>query len=181
MTSPVLLHGPDRAPALRSHHGEGARKIFFCFMPRNPLKSLDSGERIRRNPRKFKSHERDRGPSRRNGDGPRKLKNGSRPAAKGANPTPSKPKAQLRPPARVEGVSQLAISLRYRSSGGLPPRSWKSSDRDDKPRSWLANQYDVEVPEGGRPRVLRRSIVFFDDVLKAGVGSFDRYFRYPVT
>lgn len=109
MTSPVLLHGPDRAPALRSHHGEGARKIFFGFMPRNPLKSLDSGERIRRNPRKFKSHERDRGPSRRNGDGPRKLKNGSRPAAKGANPTPSKPKAQLRPPARVEGVSQLAI------------------------------------------------------------------------
>lgn len=68
-----------------------------------------------------------------------------------------------------------------RSSGGLPPRSWKSSDRDDKPRSWLANQYDVDVPEGGRPRVLRRSIVFFDDVLKAGVGSFDRYFRYPVT
>jgi hypothetical protein len=34
--------------------GEGARKIISRFIPRNPLKSLDSDERIQENPRKSK-------------------------------------------------------------------------------------------------------------------------------
>jgi hypothetical protein len=52
--------------------GEGARKNFPRVKPRNPLKSLDSDERIQGNPRQSKAHE--RRPSQRNGQEPRKPK-----------------------------------------------------------------------------------------------------------
>jgi hypothetical protein len=52
--------------------GKGLRKKFPRFKPRNPLKNLDSDERIQGNPRQSKAHE--RGSSQRNRQGPRKPK-----------------------------------------------------------------------------------------------------------
>src|SRR5579863_7092854 len=56
----------------RSAPPESARKISSRKNPHNPLKSLDSDERIQRNPRQSKAHQ--RGSSRQNGEVPRKPK-----------------------------------------------------------------------------------------------------------
>src|ERR1700722_2019875 len=64
-----------RAPRYRSGAANGtesAEKNCSRFKPRNPLKSLDSDERIQGNPRKSNPHE--RGSSQQNGQGPRKPK-----------------------------------------------------------------------------------------------------------
>jgi hypothetical protein len=53
-------------PALRTP-GKRAEKKYSRFKLRNPLKNLDSDERIQGNPRKSNAHE--RGPSQRNGQG----------------------------------------------------------------------------------------------------------------
>ena len=65
MTRPLA---PVRAPL----NAREAREKYFPRMPRNPLKSLDSNERIQGNPRKSNSH--NRGVSLRNDYAPRKPK-----------------------------------------------------------------------------------------------------------
>src|ERR1700722_18526214 len=81
--------------------GKGLRKKFPRFTSRNPLKSLDSDERIQGSPRKSNPHE--RGSSQRNGQGPRKPKRIDRTdvaarCREGAKPTPSKKAKRPRPP-----------------------------------------------------------------------------------
>src|ERR1700722_11062519 len=81
--------------------GKRAEKKFPRFKPRNPLKSLDSDERIQGNPRESNPHE--RGSSQRNGQGPRKPKRIDRTdvaarCREGAKPTPSKKAKRPRPP-----------------------------------------------------------------------------------
>jgi hypothetical protein len=74
MTNPALPHGLDRTlllPALLML-GKKREENYFRFRSRNPLKSLDSHERIQGNPRKSNGHE--RGLSQRKTDGPRKPK-----------------------------------------------------------------------------------------------------------
>jgi hypothetical protein len=92
--------------------GKGLRKKFPRFKPRNPLKSIDSNERIQGNPRK--SNLRDQGSSNRNGQGPRKPKRIDRtevaaPAAKEPN--------RLHPKAKRLGqdyVGNLTYCLKIR-------------------------------------------------------------------
>jgi hypothetical protein len=59
-------------PARGSCKGKSARNYFPRFKPRNPLKSLDSDERIQGNPRQSNAHERVFW--QRNGHKPRKSK-----------------------------------------------------------------------------------------------------------
>src|ERR1700722_6906296 len=73
-----------RRPGAPSHRAQGARKKLPRFMPRNPLKSLDSDERIQGNPRQSNPH--NRGYLQRNGRGPRKPKRIDRTDLAGAPP-----------------------------------------------------------------------------------------------
>jgi hypothetical protein len=78
MSYPLVPHaktaGPP-APALLDRR-EGAGKIALRLKPRNPLKSLDSDERIQENPRQ--SNPWAGGPSQRNGHEPRESKRDTR-------------------------------------------------------------------------------------------------------
>src|ERR1700749_1925325 len=76
MNNPPFAHGLDHrrpSPAGLTRR-RGGREKFSPQKPRNPLKSLDSDERIQGNPRESKAHK--RGSSRRNGQVPRKPKRG---------------------------------------------------------------------------------------------------------
>src|SRR3984957_1786812 len=73
---------PDN-PVLGSPDGKAGEKNFSRFSPRNPLKNLDSDERIQGNPRKSNPH--DRGFSQRNGAGPRESKRASQENTQGAS------------------------------------------------------------------------------------------------
>src|ERR1700722_20774358 len=80
---------------------EKRTKNFPRFEPRNPLKTLDSDERIQGNPRQSNPHQ--QGSSQRNGQGPRKPKRIDRTdgaafrCREGAKPTPPKCKASWSP------------------------------------------------------------------------------------
>src|ERR1700738_4440205 len=54
---PAKTGGPAPVPALRTPE-KGVEKNFPRFKPRNPLKSLDSDERIQGNPRQSNLHQR---------------------------------------------------------------------------------------------------------------------------
>jgi hypothetical protein len=94
-------HGPSHLSGA-ANGTESADKNCSRFMPRNPLISLDSDERIQGNPRKSNPH--DRGSSQRNSDEPRKPKwidqamsqPGGREAAEQAPSTGKRPKAPAR-------------------------------------------------------------------------------------
>src|ERR1700722_4217973 len=58
MNNSALPYGLDRR-SRRGAMGKGGRKILPAKTPRNPLKSLDSDERIQGNPRKSKAQKRD--------------------------------------------------------------------------------------------------------------------------
>src|ERR1700729_2444370 len=59
MNNSALPHGIDREPLFRHRSPrERPEKTFPRFMMRNPLKSLDSDERIQGNPRKSKEIQR---------------------------------------------------------------------------------------------------------------------------
>ena len=94
MNNSALPHGPDRELSFsRLSPRKKPRKPFVRFVPGNPLISLDSDERIQGSPRKSNTHQ--RGPSQRNGQGPRKPKQIDRTnlaarCQEGAKPTPSK-------------------------------------------------------------------------------------------
>jgi hypothetical protein len=74
MNNPALTHGLDRKLPFRrcERHGESGEKKVSSFKLRNPLKSLDSDERIQGNPRK--SNPSRTGPSQRNGHALKKPK-----------------------------------------------------------------------------------------------------------
>jgi hypothetical protein len=73
MNNPALPTGHDhRSPVPASRAKIGLTKNFPRKIPRNPLISLDSDERIQGNPRKSNPHK--QGFSRRNGEAPRKPK-----------------------------------------------------------------------------------------------------------
>ena len=55
MDNSALSHGPERVLPFwrRRRQGQEAKKTFWSLVPRNPLISLDSDERIEGNPRKY--------------------------------------------------------------------------------------------------------------------------------
>src|ERR1700728_2010284 len=61
MNNPALPHGLDRRRPFRAPIAteKGASKIHLAKIPRNPLISLDSDERIQGNPRKSNAPNRD--------------------------------------------------------------------------------------------------------------------------
>jgi hypothetical protein len=81
MNNLALPHAKMLAPVppLRTRE-KSPRKNFPRFKPRNPLKSLESDERIQGNPRQFNPH--DRGPSERNSHEPRKPKRSTGPRSR---------------------------------------------------------------------------------------------------
>jgi hypothetical protein len=99
---------------------KGLRKTFPRFMPFNPLKSLDSDERIQGNPRQSNTHLRE--PSRRKGQG-QENPNGpmSRPADEKEpnrlHPTAKRPAPRLSPPLKTgEGYRLRFDATRRRHS-----------------------------------------------------------------
>jgi hypothetical protein len=71
MNNPALPHAKNASSRLNAE-GRSARKNFPHFNPRNPLKSLDSDERIQGNPNE--SNRRQRGFCSKAGHAPRKSK-----------------------------------------------------------------------------------------------------------
>jgi hypothetical protein len=107
-------HGPSHLSGA-ANGTESADKNCSRFMPRNPLISLDSDERIQGNPRKSNPH--DRGSSQRNSDEPRKPKwidqAMSQPGAE-KEPNRLHPKAK-----RPKGVGHAANPAAFSSQGRL--------------------------------------------------------------
>jgi hypothetical protein len=114
-----------RAPApARVTPRERARKYFLALFARNPLKSLDSDERIQGNPRK--SNPQKWGRLRRNRDGPRKPKTD--------RPRTQPPQRQARPSGPTDPRNARSNAAPAR---GHVPRSRRADEgRSSRPRPW---------------------------------------------
>jgi hypothetical protein len=116
--------------------GKSARKNFPRFKPHNPLKSLDSDERIQGNPRQFNPHE--RWPSERNSHEPRKPKRSTGPRSRlvaGTEPNRIHPNAKRAKPRKSACEMRVAKGAAFLAAcPRLPTRASRFQARP-RPRA----------------------------------------------
>src|SRR3984957_5737255 len=148
--------------------GKSATKNYSRFKPRNPLKSLDSDERIQGNPRQSNPHE--QGSSQRNGQGPRKTQT-DRPDRYRGSATEKEPnrrhpkakRARLRPgrrlaPRRLDLFQRAASRLRHADDD---PDEADGAERGEHPEGVglpdrLDDRQEESADQEGRAPVDRR-------------------------